>query len=401
MGTAAAWAKLRDEVLPTAFATDHPRYLAFVGGAPSTGATIADAALTAAAVYGGSQIEAGDVVRVEREAARWLCDVVGYPDTAHGVFVSGGSLANLSALVAARHGRRGSDGLSPRVLVVGAGAHSSIRSAASIMGCEVMVVGSATRALTAEDLGPVLDRVEARDVAAVVATAGATNTGIVDDLAGVGGWCRDQEVWLHVDAAYGGPAMLSVPHRDEFAGIARADSITIDPHKWLFTPYDCAAVLYRDPARARAAHTQRAGYLDVVNEHGADNPSDYAVQLSRRARGVPLWASLVAHGTEAHVDAVERCLETSMYAAKWIESSAHLELVSRPALSVVLFRRSGWRAEQLQEWSARARARGLALLTPTEHDGELVLRICVVNPLTTHDDIDAVLSDLESDEPGA
>lgn len=398
MGTAAVWSALRDQVLPTAFATDHPRYLAFVGGAPSVGATIADAALSAAAVYGGSQMEAGDVVLAERSAARWLCDLVGFPAAAHGVFVSGGSLANLSALVAARHGRRGTDGRAPHVIVVGASAHSSIRSAAAIMGCEVLVAGSTTRPLAAADLHAVSDQVDPRDVVAVVATAGATNTGFVDHLDQVADWCAANGAWLHVDAAYGGPAMLAVPYRASFTGVERADSVTIDPHKWLFTPYDCAAVLYRDPGHARAAHTQQASYLDVVNDDGCDNPSDYSVQLSRRARGLPLWASLVAHGTAAHTDAVERCLETSRYAAKAIEASARLELVTAPSLSVLLFRRLGWTPADLQAWSARARAQGLALLTPTTHDGEQVLRICVVNPLTTCDDIDAVLTDLERDE---
>ncbi len=394
LGTRAAWQVLRDDVLPTAFPTDHPRYLAFVGGAPSPAAVLADAALSAAAIYGGSELEAGAVVAAERAAVRWLCDLVGYPEQAHGTFVSGGSIANLSALVAARHGRTATTGEPPRTLVVGASAHSSVRAAAAIMGCRVAVAGDADSALTAAELETVLDTLDPRDVVAVVASAGATNTGAVDQLDAIAASCRSRGIWLHVDAAYGGAALLAPAWRPAFAGIDAADSVTIDPHKWLFTPFDCAAVLYRDPTVARAAHRQSAHYLDAANGDEADNPADYAVHLTRRARGVPLWASLLANGTDAYVDAVEGCLAMATYAAKRIEASPHLELVTEPGLSVVLFRRRGWTPSDYAAWSHRARVRGLGLITPTAYGGETVLRLCFVNPATTHDDVDLVVRDL-------
>ena len=395
VGTAAAWASLRDAILPTAFPTDHPRYLAFVGGAPTPAAVLVDAAMSAAAVYGGSQLEAGAVVAAERAAARWLCDLVGFPDGAHGVFVNGGSTANLSALVAARHGRQASGGRPPWIIVVGASAHSSVRSAAAIMGCRVVVAGSADASLSAADLEPVLEAFDPADVVAVVATAGATNTGAVDELDEISATCGRRGIWLHVDAAYGGAALLAPMHRDRFGGIDRADSVTLDPHKWLFTPFECAAVLYRDPAAARAAHRQSAHYLEATMTGDADNPADYAVHLTRRARGIPLWASLVANGTDAYVDAVERCLETATYAAKYVEASTELALVTEPQLSVVLLRRRGWRAEQYERWSQEAWRSGLALVTTTRFAGETVLRLCFVNPLTSAADVDAVLSTLE------
>jgi L-2,4-diaminobutyrate decarboxylase len=395
VGTAAVWACLRDAVLPTAFPTDHPRYLAFVGGAPTPAAVLADAALSAAAIYGGSELEAGAVVAAERAAMRWLCDLVGFPQTAHGTFVSGGSTANLSALVAARHDRQAPDGRPPGVIVAGASAHSSVRSAAAIMGCRVVVAGSADGPLTAADLQPVLETLDAADVVAVVASAGATNTGAVDRLDEIAAACGRHGIWLHVDAAYGGAALLAPARRSLFRGIDLADSVTIDPHKWLFTPFDCAAVIYRDAAVARAAHRQSAHYLDATASEDADNPADYAVHLTRRARGIPLWASLVASGTDAYVDAVERCLETATYAAKCIEASDVLELVTEPQLSVVLFRRRGWRAEDYACWSQRAWRSGMALVTPTRFAGEAVLRLCFVNPVTSPDDVDLVLSSLD------
>ncbi len=398
-GIETVWASLRDHVLPSAFPTDHPRYLAFVGGSPTPASIIADAALSAAAVYGGSELEAGQVVAVERAAMRWLCDVLGYREQAHGVFVSGGSMANLSALVAARHGRVASHGRAPGVILVGAAAHSSIRSAAAIMGCTVVLAGSADRPLNAEDLTSAFGDLDSSDVVAVVATAGATNTGTVDRIDEITTWCADRALWCHVDAAYGGAAMLSRPHRALFAGIERANSVTIDPHKWLFTPFDCAAIVYRDPEVARSAHRQHADYLDVVNEDDLDNPSDYAVHLSRRARGLPMWASLVANGTDAYVHAVERCMQAAAHAVKVIEASPHLELSIEPHLSVVLFRRRGWTEQDYRRWSVRALDRGMALVTPTLFDGQTVLRFCFVNPLTTPDDIDLIVTDLEHDEP--
>ena len=255
-----------------------------------------------------------------------------------------------------------------------------------------MVAGSADAPLSAADLEPVLDSLDPRDVVAVVANAGATNTGAVDAL---------DEIVDRLRAAAGSGCTSMPPtvvrpcwrrHAGLFGGIERADSITIDPHKWLFTPFDCAAVLYLDPAVARAAHRQSRDYLEATMAEDADNPADYAVHLTRRARGLPLWASLVANGTDAYVDAVERCLATATYAAKYVEASTELELVTEPQLSVVLFRRRGWRADDYARWSHEAWRSGLALVTPTRFAGETVLRLCFVNPLTSAADVDVVLS---------
>jgi glutamate/tyrosine decarboxylase-like PLP-dependent enzyme len=275
---------------------------------------------------------------------------------------------------------------------MGASAHASVRSAAAIMGCRVAEAGTPDSVLRAADLEPVLDALDPADVVAVVVSAGATNTGAVDALAEIADSCASRGLWLHVDAAYGGAAMLAPAYRDLFAGIERADSVTIDPHKWLFTPFDCAAVLYRDPALARAAHRQDADYLDAAHGEAADNPADYAIHLTRRARGLPLWASLLANGTDAYVDAVEQCLATAGYAAKQVEAHPVLELAADPQLSVVLFRRAGWSPSDYARWSREAQATGLALVTPTKFAGQTVFRLCVVNPLTTRADIDLLLA---------
>ncbi len=393
----ATWEVLRDTVLPSAFPTDHPRYLAFVGGAPTVAATLADVAVSASAVYGGSELEAGFVVQAERTAARWLCDTVGLPPEAHGVFVSGGSIANLSALVAARQSTWRATGRIPTVIVAAASVHSSVWASAGIMGCRVVSAGSADHALRADELEPVLDTLDLDDTVAVVVSAGATNTGAVDRLDEIADSCQARGLWLHVDAAYGGAALLSPRTRGAFHGIDRADSVTIDPHKWLFTPFDCAAVLYKDPLAARAAHRQQAEYLDATSPVDAamDNPADYAVPLTRRARGLPLWASLVANGTQAYRDAVETCLDLADHAAAAIACRPWLEQVAPGHLSVVLFRRHGWTRADYDAWSELARASGEALVTATRYAGESVLRFCFVNPTTSRADIDAILDSLE------
>lgn len=233
---------------------------------------------------------------------------------------------------------------------------------------------------------------------AVIATAGTTNAGIVDDLAGAADVCERYGVWFHVDGAYGAAALAAPSVRHLFDGIAAADSLIVDPHKWLFAPFDCCALLYRDPRIAKGAHTQHAEYLEVLTDdsrHGGEwNASDYAHHLSRRARGLPLWFSLATHGTDAYSEAIEATLRVAKAGAELIRASDHCELVLEPELSIAVFRRIGWTPDQYQAWSDRMLADEVAFVTPTMWQGETVLRYCVVNPLTTVDDIALILDSL-------
>ena len=186
--------------------------------------------------------------------------------------------------------------------------HSSVaHTLRTVMDCDVVVVpGDARGRLTGAALRATVDALPetTRDgVFAVVATGGSTNLGVVDDIAGIADVTAEHGWWLHVDGAYGGAALAAPSVRDRFAGVERADSFIVDPHKWLFAPFDCCALLYREPALARAAHTQRAGYLDVLTETPDWNPTDYSVGLTRRARGLPFWFSLVVNGTDAYTAA--------------------------------------------------------------------------------------------------
>jgi glutamate/tyrosine decarboxylase-like PLP-dependent enzyme len=233
-------------------------------------------------------------------------------------------------------------------------------------------------------------------IAAVIATSGSTNAGLIDPLEPVADLADELGVWFHVDGAYGAAALAAPSLRARFAGIERADSFIVDPHKWLFAPFDCCALVYREPLQARRAHTQHAEYLDALHDaHQPDwNPSDFAHHLSRRARGLPFWFSLATYGTRAYGDAVETSVRVAHEGAELIRSASHLHLVSEPELSVLLFRRTGFAPADYDEWSARMLADGEAFVVPTTWKGETVLRLCLVNPRTTLDDLRLIFDSL-------
>lgn len=395
----------RDVLMPACRPMDDPMNLAYVATAPTVAATMFDLVVSSASIFGGNWEAGAGAIAAENQALGWLADLAGLPDTAGGVFVSGGSAANLSALHTARwvhmeeHGR-------PHRFTVAATAevHASVRAAARVMDVDVVLVEADARGrMTGEALDAALHRHAgslgdaARDgrdgVFAVVATAGTTNSGSIDELAAIADVCERRGVWLHVDGAYGLAAMCSPTGRQRLAGIERCDSFGVDPHKWLFAPYDAAALVYRDPKPAAAAHAQHGDYLDAVNR-GDWNPADYAYHLSRRARGLPLWFSLVTYGTDAYRDAVEQCLSTAADFAREVDRRDGFTLLLEPELSVVLFAVDGWSWDDYLAWSQRRAREGVVLIVPTRWKGEACLRICVVNPRTELAALVAVLDDL-------
>ena len=395
LGGLAALELFSTQLAPACISTDHPRYLSFIPCAPTEASTLFDLVVGASALYGGSWLEGAGAVYAENAALRWLADLAAFPEGAGGVFVPGGTVGNLSALVAARHAARTQRvGPAPsRWKVLGSNqAHSSIASACEVMDVDFVTVPVDERGrLTGANVLRTIEAVGVDGVFAVVGTAGTTNFGIIDDLASLAGACQRLGVWFHVDAAYGGAGLAAPTIRERFDGIERADSFIVDPHKWLFAPFDCCALLYRDPQTARAAHTQRAAYLDVLTQAPDWNPADYAIGLTRRARGLPLWFSLATHGTRAYSEAVERTLEVARYAAVQIRQRCDLELLREPDTSVVVFRRVGWTPQHYQLWSERLLRQGFAFVVPTTHDGETVTRFAIVNPRTSEADIDDIL----------
>ncbi len=381
-------ALLRDEVLPSCTAIDHRRYLAFIPNAATPTSSLADLLVSVYALYGGSWIEGSGAVQAENEALRWLADLAGLPAGAGGTFVQGGTNGNLSALHAARERARHGGATATRV-AVSEEVHSSVRSMLRVMDAGTLEVPGAQ--LTGDALRAALD-VDGDGVFAVVATAGTTNLGTIDDLAGVADVCGERGLWLHVDGAYGLGALCAPSVRDRFAGIERADSFIVDPHKWLFAPFDSCALIYREPAYGRAAHRQLASYLEsLYADDAAFNPSDYGVHLTRRPRGLPFWFSLAVHGTDAYTEAVERTLAVTREAAEAIRAREHLELVAEPELSVIVFRRRGWGPDDYGRWATGLRESGRAFVLPTTHENQPLARLALVNPRTTLEDIEIVL----------
>jgi glutamate/tyrosine decarboxylase-like PLP-dependent enzyme len=390
-------ALFRDVLAPAVISCDSPRFLAFIPAAPTKASLLFDMVVSASSLSGISWLEAAGAIHAENQALRVLADAAGLPADAGGTFVSGGSAANLSALAVARDTarQRAKDGR-PYRIAVSEQSHSSIAQTMRLLDLEPLVCETEHDLLTGRTLRAALAGVDPSSVCAVAATAGTTNAGLVDDLSSIAEVCTEFGVWLHVDAAYGGAALLAPSTRPRFNGIERVDSLVIDPHKWLFAPFDCAALLYRDPALARAVHPQHASYLDVIHEDTTDwNPTDYAYHLTRRARGLPLWFSLAVHGTNAYRDAIERVLSTARLAATRVAAHPHLELVREPDLSIVLFKRNGWTAADYAAWSERLLDEQIAFVTPSSWKGEPVARLAFLHPETTIEIVDEILATTE------
>lgn len=413
-----------DTLAKSVVSCDSPRFLSFIPAAPTKAALLFDMIVSSSSLQGTSWLEAAGAVAAENQALAVLAELAGLPSSSGGCFVSGGSTGNLSALVVARDTapRRVRRSIRHPLIAVGEEAHSSVSMALHIIGVDPLLVPTVDHRLTGEALRAALAplRRDHDDVIGVVATAGTTNAGIIDDLAGVAEVAHQERLWFHVDAAYGGAGLLAPSVRQRFAGIERADSLIVDPHKWLFAPFDCAALLYRDPRLAKAVHTQDAAYLEILQQSvgrstgpgsgsdpGSDagtgsgsesgsadqprgerdggpwNPSDYAIHLTRRARGLPLWFSLAVHGLDAYRDAVEAVLETARRSTDLIRRRPYLSLVREPELSVVLFSRNRWQWADYERWSTNLLADQIGFVTPTTWQGEPVARFAFLHPDTS------------------
>lgn len=391
IGGKAAFVLFTDTIVPSTRPFGHRTSLSFVASAPSRAALSFDAALGAAGIFAGNWDGGAGAIHAENQALRWIADLAGWPDSAGGVFVAGGTLGNLSALHAARewhrrtHGRR-----DHRAILCSAEAHSSIAAVARIMDVEVIMVPvDATGRMSAKAAAAQVTD----DVFAIVANGGATNCGAVDDITGLADLARTNGLWLHVDGAYGGAALADPVMRPAFDGIERADSLIVDPHKWLFAPYDSCALIYRDAGHGAAAHGQQAVYLDTVDKTHW-NPSDYALHLTRRARGLPLWYALATHGTRAFAKAIATTREVAEEIARAIAAIDGLDLLLGPQLTVILFRPSDMSEDEMIAWAERHRRTGALLCLPTRWRGDMVFRLCVVNPQTSPEEVLATLRTL-------
>jgi glutamate/tyrosine decarboxylase-like PLP-dependent enzyme len=400
LGGSAALELFGEVLAPSTISTDHPGYLSFIPSAPTEASKLFDLIVSASAIYGGSWMEGAGAVFAENQVIEWLVRETGLPTGAGGVFVQGGTIGNLSALVAARFAAEKQLGHKPErwAFICSSEAHSSLKTAARVMDVDIIAAqADEDGQLGGPSVESALAVAGGREVFAIVATGGTTNFGIVDRIDEIASVAKSHNIWLHVDGAYGLAAILAPSTRKLFAGIENADSFIVDPHKWLFAPFDACALVYRNPELAREAHTQHGEYLDTLTESGEWNPSDYAINLTRRPRGLPLWFSLATHGVAAYRAAVETNCQLARDAAELIRKRADLELVREPMLSVVVFKKHGWQQSDYDAWSDKLLADQIAFVVPSSHRGEPNLRFAIVNPTTTIETIAEILDRIEKD----
>lgn len=388
--------------------TTHPRFLAYVPSPSNYVSVLADALASGFNPFAGTWMEASGPAQVELVVLGWLAELVGFPPEAGGLFTSGGSAANLTALAVARQTRLG--GVDPQgVVYFSDQTHSSVARALKILGfgpAQIRVLESTSDyRLSPENLSRAVeaDLSAGRRPFCVVANAGTTNTGAVDPLPALADYCRSQRMWLHVDGAFGAAAALTERGRAALDGLGRADSLVIDPHKWLFQPYEIGCLLVRrEGALADTFHLMPEYLRDLEARAGEVNFSDRGLQLTRGFRALKLWMSLKVFGVEAFREGIARGIELAEQAARLVKQAPFLELVTPAHLGVLTFR---YKPPELPESELhdlnrrlveRVSADGRALVSTTELGGRTVIRMCTINPRTTEADLETVLQLLQT-----
>ena len=402
--------ELRRDVFPYAVREPHPGFMAYVPGCPTFPAVLGDWLATGWNFFAGVWRVASGPNAIELQVLDWFREWIGMPEGAGGLLTNGGSGATLTAIVAARHHVVADDAsLLPRLTVYTSDqAHSAVARAAWIAGIpraqvRVLPTDDAFR-LRPGDVRAALaaDRAAGLVPMAVVASAGTTNTGAVDPLDALADACAAEGVWLHVDAAYGGFAALTPAGRAALAGLGRADSVALDPHKWLFVPFECGCVLAREPQRLKAAFQIYPDYLrDVSPVDHAPNFADYGEQLTRQSRALKVWLSVRYFGLEALRAAMEHAMALARHAEGLVRASPTLELLSPAQLGIVCFRvrRDGLDAAALDALNDRVNtavnAAGRYFVSSTRLRGALSLRLCVLGYRTTIEDVTGVIAEIE------
>jgi len=393
-------AQLKRDVLPNNLHVDHPRFFAFVPGPNNFVSAMADAIAAGFQVFNGTWFGGPAAAALELAVIRWLGRVCGLPKTARGLFVSGGSMANLTGLVAARNALL-RDRIDKATVYFSDQTHSSVQRALHVIGFtrEQMrkLPSDDNFRLSIQTLREAIaqDRAKGLLPFCIVANAGTTNTGAIDPLNELANLVAQEKMWLHIDGAFGAAAVLSDRGRALLKGIERADSLTLDPHKWLFQSFECGCVLVRDAALARSAFQIKADYLrDVYRETEEFNPCDYGVQLTRSFRALKVWLSLQTFGVAAFRDAIARGFELAEIAEHELRARKGWEILSPAQMATVCFR-FGNNNELQTRLVDEIMNDGYALLTSTELRGAVALRLCTINPRTTEQDIIGTINRLD------
>ena len=374
---------LLSDVVTNMQRADHPRFFARVGSPSNPVSALADGLAAGFNVISASWAGGSGPATLELVVLDWIRSWCGMPEGTEGIFVSGGSVGSLTALAAARAAKPEAP-----TAIVGDQTHASVVRALRLLGIrDVRVLGTDDDfRLRTADVAEVIG--DGTDTVCVVATAGTTNTGAVDPLSELADLCEERGVWLHVDGAYGGPAVLTEPGRELLEGLERASSLVLDPHKWLFQPYESGCVLVREPGALGRAFSMLPEYLLDVGE-GEVNFRDRGPQLSRGSRAMKLWLSLQAFGLDAFRDAVLRGIEVAERAQQRIEETDGLEVVTPAQLGIVTFRH---RTADSATLAQRVTADGFAVPSSTVLRGATVLRLCTLNPRTTDEDVDRTIA---------
>jgi aromatic-L-amino-acid/L-tryptophan decarboxylase len=392
--------RLGAQVLPYVGHFDHPRFFGYIPGAGTWPAALGDLIASATNIDAGAWREASGPSQLELTVLGWFRDWIGYPVESAGVLVSGGSAANMTAIACARETLIGP--MSPRIVAYTSDqTHSSVARAARHLGfrsdqIRVLPVDRDFR-LRPVDLVAAMDA----DIAAgripflVSANAGTTSSGAVDPLVEISRICRERGVWMHVDGAYGGFAVLTERGRAAMEGLALADSVTLDPHKWLAMPFEVGCLLVRDGATLQRAFELHPEYLqDRSHAEAAVNFADYGLQLTRASRAIKVWLALQTFGVDAFRAVIDRAMDLTRQAQAWIEADPRLELVTPASLGILTFRRRGDPDEPAdavdrrnEQICASIAADGDLVITSTVIGGRYVMRLCVLNHSTGEDDV--------------
>lgn len=401
-------ARLERDVFPAMAHVQHPRFFGFVPGPSNAISVLADTLAAGLNVFAGTWYAGPGALAIERTTIDWLRQLCGLPTSAGGLLVSGGSMANLTALAAARVDRFGDHDMRRAArarIYTGDQTHTAVTRAARVLGFGPdQVVTLETDAGLRLDPAALThairdDRAAGHQPFAIVANAGTTSTGAVDPLRAIAGVAHDEELWFHIDGAYGAPARMTARGRRLLDGIEEADSIALDPHKWLFQPFEIGCVLLRDARALERAFAVQPAYLRDVSR-AVVNPADQGVQLTRSFRALKLWMTFQVFGSDAIRAAIDRGLDLAEQAETILRSAGCWEIVTPASMAIVSFRYrradlGSQAVDQLQtELLERLLHDGTAVISSTVLQGRSVLRLCTINPRTTRADLQQTIDRL-------
>jgi aromatic-L-amino-acid/L-tryptophan decarboxylase len=397
-------ATLEERVFPYHAREPHPHFMGYIPSSPTFPAVLGDWIASGFNFFAGVWSVASGPNEIELVVLDWFRRWLGMPTGTSGLLTAGGSTATLTAVVAARHAVDPSGDLVSRLTVyTSEQAHSSVQRAAWIAG----IPRTTIRAIATDDdfrmRVDALNDAVAEDRAAglvpflVAASAGTTNTGAVDPLGAVADLCQREKLWMHVDAAYAGFAALTPAGAAALAGIERADSVTLDPHKWLFVPFECGCLLARDPRALEEAFSVHPEYLtDVRAREHEVNFADLGEQLTRSSHALKVWMSINYFGVDAISEAIARGIRRAEYAEEIVRARKDFEVLSPAQFGVVCFRACPSDVDDLDGLNERINARvnrtGRFLMSSTKLRGKFSLRLCTQVHRMTEGDIDEVMS---------